>query len=80
MSAVKTTKQTPQLADLGSEIRQLRKIRGITLQKMADAIGKSVGFLSQVERNKTKPSVGALQDISEVLGVHIGWFYYAQPD
>lgn len=75
MSTTKTSKQTPPLADLGSEIRQLRKIRGLTLQQMADAIGKSVGFLSQVERNKTKPSVGALQDISEVLGVHIGWFF-----
>ena len=67
--------QTQQLADLGGEIRQLRKVRGITLQQMADAIGKSVGYLSQVERNKIKPSVAALQDISEVLGVHIGWFF-----
>jgi transcriptional regulator with XRE-family HTH domain len=63
------------LADLGSEIRQLRKVRGITLQKMALATGKSVGFLSQVERNLTRPSVAALQDISEALGVHIGWFF-----
>ena len=70
-------KKTSQLADLGGEIRQLRKVRGITLQQMADTIGKSVGFLSQVERNKTKPSVAALQDISEVLGVHIGWFFQA---
>jgi len=68
-------KEKSQLAGLGDEIRQLRKVRSITLQQMADAIGKSVGFLSQVERNKTKPSVAALQDISEVLGVHIGWFF-----
>ena len=73
MSAVK--KQNERLSNLGDEIRQLRKVRGVTLQQMADAIGKSVGFLSQVERNKTKPSVAALQDISEVLGVHIGWFF-----
>lgn len=63
------------LADLGSEIRQLRKVRGITLQQLALATGKSVGFLSQVERNLTKPSVAALQDISEALSVHIGWFF-----
>ena len=61
--------------DLGSEIRQLRKVRGITLQQLALATGKSVGFLSQVERNLTKPSVAALQDISEALSVHIGWFF-----
>jgi transcriptional regulator with XRE-family HTH domain len=63
------------LSDLGSEIRQLRKVRGITLQQLALATGKSVGFLSQVERSLTKPSVAALQDISEALSVHIGWFF-----
>jgi transcriptional regulator with XRE-family HTH domain len=63
------------LADLGKEIRQLRKVRGITLQQLALATGKSVGFLSQVERNLTLPSVAALQDISEALAVHIGWFF-----
>ena len=63
------------LADLGQEIRQLRKVRGITLQQLALATGKSVGFLSQAERNLTKPSVAALQDISAALGVHIGWFF-----
>jgi transcriptional regulator with XRE-family HTH domain len=31
------------LADLGNEIRQLRKVRGITLQQLALATGKSVG-------------------------------------
>ncbi|MBT8435451.1 MAG: cupin domain-containing protein [Gammaproteobacteria bacterium] len=62
-------------ADLGSEIRQLRKVRGITLQQLALATGKSVGFLSQVERNLTRPSVAALQDISEALSIHIGWFF-----
>ena len=60
---------------IGDEIRQLRKARGLTLQELADVTGKSVGFLSQVERNLTKPSVAALQDISEALEVHIGWFF-----
>lgn len=63
------------LADLGNEIRQLRKVRGVTLQQLALDTGKSVGFLSQVERNLTRPSVTVLQDISEALSVHIGWFF-----
>jgi transcriptional regulator with XRE-family HTH domain len=66
-----------QLATLGNEIRQLRKVRGLTLQALAQATSKSVGFLSQVERNLTKPSVAALQDISEALDIHIGWFFQA---
>ena len=65
------------LDNLGDEIRQLRKVRGITLEQMVERTGKSLGFLSQVERNLTRPSVAALQDISEALGVHIGWFFPA---
>ena len=75
MAANTALSQNHALSDLGSEIRQLRKVRGITLQQLALATGKSVGFLSQVERNLTKPSVAALQDISEALSVHIGWFF-----
>ena len=70
-----TARANSTLETLGDEIRQLRKARGMTLQQLAEATGKSVGFLSQTERNITKPSVGALQDIGEALGVHIGWFF-----
>ena len=75
MPAANARERAATLADLGHEIRQLRKVRGITLQQMARATGKSVGFLSQVERNLTRPSVAALQDISEALSMHIGWFF-----
>ena len=68
-------KQSADVLDLGNEIRQLRKVRGMTLQQLALATGRSVGFLSQVERNLTRPSVAALQDISAALGVYIGWFF-----
>lgn len=76
--ASKPQKNPDKLLNLGDEIRQLRKARCMTLQDMADVTAKSVGFLSQVERNLTKPSVAALQDISEALNIHIGWFF--QPD
>ena len=75
MTAQASASREQPLADLGNEIRQLRKVRGITLQQLALATGKSVGFLSQVERNLTRPSVTVLQDISEALSVHIGWFF-----
>jgi transcriptional regulator with XRE-family HTH domain len=74
MTAIPTT-PVDKLANLGDEIRQLRKIRNLTLAQMASLTGKSIGFLSQVERNITKPSVAALQKISEALGIHIGWFF-----
>ncbi len=63
------------LGDLGGQIRQLRKARGLTLAKLAEASGKSVSFLSKVERGLAKPSITALQDIAEALDVAIGWFF-----
>ena len=66
--------------NLGDEIRQLRRARNFTLTELGDQIGKSAGYLSLVERNKAKPSITILQDISEALGVHVGWFFQSDPD
>lgn len=74
MTAAASMERTA-IETLGDEIRQLRKARKLTLQELAKLTGKSIGFLSQVERSITKPSVAALQDIGEALGVHIGWFF-----
>jgi transcriptional regulator with XRE-family HTH domain len=60
---------------LGELIRDLRRARGLTLQELADRIGKSVGYLSQVERNKSTLSIAALMDISRALGVPMNWFF-----
>lgn len=54
-------------------------MRGLTLSGLATLCDKSVGYLSQVERGITKPSVGSLQEISEALGVHVGWFFQPAP-
>lgn len=62
-------------ADLGADIRAMRRARGLTLAELAAASGKSVGFLSQVERGRKSPSVGTLQSIAEALSVGIGWFF-----
>ena len=60
---------------LGEELRALRKAHGLTLQALAEAAGKSVSFLSKIERGLARPSITALQDIAEALGVPIGWFF-----
>jgi transcriptional regulator with XRE-family HTH domain len=61
--------------DIGSQIRELRKIKGFTLQYVADAAGVSVGYLSQIERERSKLPIGVLKRISDVLGVHMNWFF-----
>ena len=60
---------------LGKELRGLRKAHGLTLQALAERSGKSVSFISKIERGLARPSVTALQDIAEALDVPIGWFF-----
>ena len=62
-------------AAIGGQIRELRKIKGLTLNQVASDAGISVGYLSQIERNQSKLPIGVLRKLSDVLGVHINWFF-----
>ncbi len=65
---------------IGRQIRDLRKARKVTLATLAEKTGKSVGYLSQVERGVSSLPIPVLQKISEVLGVQISWFFQADTD
>lgn len=56
---------------LGADLRSLRKARGMTLQDMADALERSVGWLSQVERDLSEPSITDLREIAKVLDIKV---------
>ncbi|MBI2767999.1 MAG: cupin domain-containing protein [Burkholderiales bacterium] len=60
---------------IGAEVRSLRKAKNLSLQELAARCGKSVGFLSQVERGLSKPTVSVLHDLATALKVHINWFF-----
>lgn len=60
---------------LGGRIRELRKAQGRTLQNVADAVGISVSYLSQIERNVSRLPIGILKKIADELGVHMNWFF-----
>jgi transcriptional regulator with XRE-family HTH domain len=61
----------------GSELRELRRARSMTLAELALASGLSVGHLSQIERGVSQPSVKALQSLARALGVTVSWFFKA---
>ena len=65
---------------IGKQIRDLRKSKKVTLASMAEQTGKSVGYLSQVERGVSSLPIPVLQKISEVLGVQISWFFQADTE
>ncbi|NBA93876.1 XRE family transcriptional regulator [Pseudomonas sp. R5(2019)] len=56
-------------------IRDLRKFKNLTLGELAQRIDRSVGFVSQVERGLSRPTVADLTAISESLGVPTTYFY-----
>jgi transcriptional regulator with XRE-family HTH domain len=63
------------LSPLGSQIRDLREARGMTLAALATLIGKSVGYVSQIERDRSEVSISTLKAISDALDVQIAWFF-----
>lgn len=60
---------------LGADLRALRKARDITLAGLAEQLGRSVGWLSQVERDLSEPSVADLRGIAAVLNVPLSLLF-----
>lgn len=56
---------------LGADIRALRKARGLTLVALGDTLGRSVGWLSQVERDLSEPSITDLRHLARALDVSV---------
>jgi transcriptional regulator with XRE-family HTH domain len=71
-----TLQSDPTTVDsLGADLRALRKARGLTLQDMADAVGRSVGWISQVERNLSDPSITDLRHMAATLDVSVSTLF-----
>ena len=59
---------------LGADIRTLRRARGLTLADLSDSLGRSVGWLSQVERDLSTPDIDDLRQLAGILGVPLSMF------
>ena len=60
---------------LARDLRALRKARGLTLAEIGVRLKRSVGWLSQVERGLSVPSLGDLRAFAEVFGVPVSLFF-----
>ncbi|MBS0125136.1 helix-turn-helix domain-containing protein [Thetidibacter halocola] len=63
------TRLTP--STLGADIRALRRARGLTLQQLSATLDRSVGWLSQVERDLSEPSLTDLRHLARALDVSV---------
>ncbi|MGR3464493.1 helix-turn-helix domain-containing protein [Limimaricola sp.] len=53
----------------GADLRTLRRTRALTLAELANAMGRSVGWVSQVERDISRIGPEDLERLSAILGV-----------
>ena len=56
---------------IGEKIKRLRILNGLTQEELADRCELTKGFISQVERDLTSPSIATLVDILESLGTNL---------
>ena len=60
---------------IGERIKALRTERGMTLAELGDKAKLSTSYLSQIERDKTTPSLSTLLDIAKALNVGPRYFF-----
>lgn len=61
--------------EIGVKIKQLRLQRGLTQEELASRTELTKGFISQLERDLTSPSIATLMDILEALGTNVASFF-----
>lgn len=65
---------------IGQKIRNLRNQNGLTQDELAARTELTKGFISQLERGQTAPSVSTLADIVECLGTNLSDFFLETED
>lgn len=68
------------MMDIGSTIRAIRKRKNITIAQICEETGLSQGFMSQVETNKTSPSISTLENIAQALNVPLAYLLLKKED
>ncbi len=63
---------------IGKKIKNLRNENGLTQEELADRTELTKGFISQLERGLTAPSVATLSDIVECLGTDLSEFFHEE--
>ena len=66
--------------DLGKKLKQLRLQNDLTLEELASRSELTKGFISQVERNLTSPSISTLEDLLEALGSNLSEFFLEEKE
>lgn len=63
---------------IGIKVKNLRNLNGLTQEELANRTELTKGFISQLERGLTAPSVSTLSDIVECLGTNLADFFHSE--
>lgn len=63
---------------IGKRIKTVRKLYKISQVDFSNRIGISQATLSELEQDKYKPSVDAIQTISKQFGVNVEWILFGE--
>ena len=63
------------ILQISNKIKEKRKERNITIQELADKAGVTKGFISQIENNRTVPSLSVLLSIIKSLHIDLNTFF-----
>ena len=66
--------------DIGAKIKRIRLSNQLTLEELANRSELTKGFLSQLERDLTSPSVATLENLLEALGTNLKDFFSEDED
>jgi transcriptional regulator with XRE-family HTH domain len=69
----------PSAAEVGRRLKDVRREKSMTLKQVADKSGMSPTHISEIERGKTSPTVGALRKIARALGKDTAYFVEDRP-
>ena len=66
--------------NIGAKIKDFRIKKGLTQEELADRSELSKGFISQLERDLTSPSIATLADILQCLGSDLCTFFQEEKE
>jgi len=66
--------------NIGEKIKELRLRHQLTQEELADRAELSKGFISQLERDLTSPSIATLVDLLQCLGTDLKGFFSDSED
>jgi transcriptional regulator with XRE-family HTH domain len=66
------------LKAIGTRVKQRRKERGLSVERLSELSSVSTGLISLMERGKANPSFSTFVQVAHGLGVSLSWLFGAE--